>query len=913
MIETNEFLRVFSYWQTGERVKEIKMAIEMLSKVYEPQEVEQKWYQYWVEKKFFRADENGSSNTFCIVIPPPNVTGLLHMGHALNNTLQDILIRYKRMCGCNTLWMPGTDHAGIATQNVVEKQLQSEGLCRHDVGRKEFVKRVWQWREKYGGIIIQQLKRLGASCDWDRERFTMDEGLSRTVREVFVQLYEEGLIYQGDYIINWCPRCHTALSDLEVEHEEVEGRLYFVRYPLVGSKGFMVVATTRPETMLGDTAVAVHPEDPRYQTLVGKRVLLPLLHREISVIADEYVDIHFGTGALKITPAHDPNDFEIGNAHGLERVKVIDDDGVMSEQAGPYKGLDRFRCREKIIQDLEKMDLIEKIEKCHHQVGHCYRCKTVVEPLVSTQWFVRVKPLAERAVEAVEKGETVIIPKAWEKTYFEWMNNIRDWCISRQIWWGHQIPAWTCKACSKITVARQDPDRCAHCGSENLTQEEDVLDTWFSSALWPFSTLGWPEETKELTLYYPTSVLVTAFDILFFWVARMMMMGLKFMGKVPFREVYIHALVRDVEGQKMSKSKGNVIDPLLVMDKYGTDAFRFTLAALSVQGRDIRLAEERIVGYRNFANKIWNASRFVLMNLEEYDAHPGDTTTFSPSLVERWIVSCLHRVVKEVEEAFREYKFNELSHHIYQFIWHEFCDWYLELIKPVLYQKDDTVAKRSTQHTMVEVLAASLQLLHPLMPFITEEIWQKLPSTQGSIMVSSYPRYNPEKIDEDAEAKMSLIIEVVNSVRNIRWEMNVSPSQMVEVVLLSHNSKSLEILAQYKMYIENLARANRITITQRGERPRAAATAVAQDVEIFLPLEGIIDFTEEEKRLQKEIAKIDEELVFLTKKLANENFLSRAPEAIIEKERLKTRELREKRDTLEEGLNRIKKFILEAR
>jgi len=913
MIKTNEFLRVFSYWQTGERVKEIKMAIEMLSKVYEPQEVEQRWYQYWVEKKFFRADENGSSNTFCIVIPPPNVTGLLHMGHALNNTLQDILIRYKRMCGCNTLWMPGTDHAGIATQNVVEKQLQSEGLCRHDVGRKEFVKRVWQWREKYGGIIIQQLKRLGASCDWDRERFTMDEGLSRTVREVFVQLYEEGLIYQGDYIINWCPRCHTALSDLEVEHEEVEGRLYFVRYPLVGSKGFMVVATTRPETMLGDTAVAVHPEDPRYQTLVGKRVLLPLLHREISVIADEYVDIHFGTGALKITPAHDPNDFEIGNAHGLERVKVIDDDGVMSEQAGPYKGLDRFRCREKIIQDLEKMDLIEKIEKCHHQVGHCYRCKTVVEPLVSTQWFVRVKPLAERAVEAVEKGETVIIPKAWEKTYFEWMNNIRDWCISRQIWWGHQIPAWTCKACSKITVARQDPDRCAHCGSENLTQEEDVLDTWFSSALWPFSTLGWPEETKELTLYYPTSVLVTAFDILFFWVARMMMMGLKFMGKVPFREVYIHALVRDVEGQKMSKSKGNVIDPLLVMDKYGTDAFRFTLAALSVQGRDIRLAEERIVGYRNFANKIWNASRFVLMNLEEYDAHPGDTTTFSPSLVERWIVSCLHRVVKEVEEAFREYKFNELSHHIYQFIWHEFCDWYLELIKPVLYQKDDTVAKRSTQHTMVEVLAASLQLLHPLMPFITEEIWQKLPSTQGSIMVSSYPRYNPEKIDEDAEAKMSLIIEVVNSVRNIRWEMNVSPSQMVEVVLLSHNSKSLEILAQYKMYIENLARANRITITQRGERPRAAATAVAQDVEIFLPLEGIIDFTEEEKRLQKEIAKIDEELVFLTKKLANENFLSRAPEAIIEKERLKTRELREKRDTLEEGLNRIKKFILEAR
>ncbi len=557
---------------------------EVLSKVYDPRQVEEKWYQYWLDKGYFRADENGSDNTFSIVIPPPNVTGSLHMGHALNNTLQDILVRYKRMCGFNTLWMPGTDHAGIATQNVVEKQLSSEGIHREDLGREKFVERVWEWREKYGGIIFQQLKRLGASCDWERERFTMDEGLSRAVREVFVRLYEEGLIYQGDYIINWCPRCHTALSDLEVEHDEVKGNLYFVKYPVADSKKSVVVATTRPETMLGDTAVAVNPDDKRYQKLIGKKVILPILEREIPIIADEYVDMKFGTGALKITPAHDPNDFEIGNTHKLEIIKVIDNDGTMNEQAGPYKGLDRFRCRERILKDLKKMDLVSKIESYTHQIGHCYRCKTVVEPFVSKQWFVKVKPLAERALEAVEKGETVIIPKNWEKTYFEWMRNIRDWCISRQIWWGHQIPAWICEDCGKITVAREDPDQCAYCQSKNINQEEDVLDTWFSSALWPFSTAGWPDSTKELNLFYPTSVLVTAFDILFFWVARMMMMGIKFMGKVPFKEVYIHAIVRDLEGKKMSKSKGNVIDPLTVMDQHGTDAFRFTLAALSTQG-----------------------------------------------------------------------------------------------------------------------------------------------------------------------------------------------------------------------------------------------------------------------------------------------------------------------------------------
>jgi len=885
----------------------------VLSKVYEPHQVEEKWYQFWLDKGYFRADENGSDKTYTIVIPPPNVTGSLHMGHALNNTLQDILVRYKRMCGFNTLWMPGMDHAGIATQNVVEKQLSSEGISREDLGREKFVERVWQWREKYGGIIIQQLKRLGASCDWERERFTMDAGLSRAVREVFVSLYEEGLIYKGDYIINWCPRCNTALSDLEVEHDEVKGKLYFIKYPVVDSKKLVVVATTRPETMLGDTALAVNPNDKRYQKLIGKRAILPILNREIPIIADEYVDMKFGTGALKITPAHDPNDFEIGNTHGLERIKVIDNDGVMNGQAGPYEGLDRFRCRDKILKDLKKIELVKKVEDYNHQIGHCYRCKTVVEPFISKQWFVKVKPLAERALEAVEKGETTIVPKNWEKTYFEWMRNIRDWCISRQIWWGHQIPAWNCKECGKVTVAREDPDMCVYCQSKNIEQEEDVLDTWFSSALWPFSTSGWPDKTKELSLFYPTSVLVTAFDILFFWVARMMMMGLKFMGEVPFKEVYIHAIVRDVEGKKMSKSKGNVIDPLTVMDQYGTDAFRFTLAALAVQGRDVRLAEERIKGYRNFANKIWNASRFALMNLEGYNANNIDSSIVSSSLVDKWIVSRLHRLIREVEETLRDYKFNELAHLIYHFIWHEFCDWYLELIKPVLNQRDDNESKLATQHTMIKVLATSLQLLHPIMPFITEEIWQKLPTTQESIMISPYPECDLKKIDGDAEKKMDLIIDVVNNIRNVRWEMNVPPSQMVEVILFSKNHESLEILQDCKGYIESLGKADSVIISDSVTKPKSAATAVAQDVEIFLPLKGVIDFAEEEKRLKKEIGKTMKDLDSVNKKLSNEDFLAKAPEDIIEKEKVKAGDLKEKQEKLEKGLNRIRKLVSEVK
>jgi valyl-tRNA synthetase len=884
---------------------------EALGKVYEPHQVEQKWYQEWLEKGYFRADGTGSKKPFCIVIPPPNVTGSLHMGHALNNTLQDILIRYKRMCGYDTLWMPGTDHAGIATQNVVEKQLSSEGVSRKDLGRKKFIEQVWQWKGKYGGIIIQQLKRLGASCDWERERFTMDEGLSRAVREVFVRLYEEDLIYKGDYIINWCPRCHTALSDLEVEHEEVKGKLYWIKYPLAGSTEHLVVATTRPETMLGDTALAVNPHDKRFKTVVGKKAVLPLLDREIPIIADEYVDVQFGTGVLKITPAHDPNDFEIGTAHELESIRVIDDAGIMNDQAGPYRGLDRYSCRDKIIQDLTQRNLLEKVEEYDHTIGHCYRCKTVVEPLISKQWFVKVKPLAESALEAVEKGETVIIPENWEKTYFEWMRSIRDWCISRQIWWGHQIPAWTCQACGKITVAREDPDQCAYCQSKVLEQEEDVLDTWFSSALWPFSTLGWPDETTALDAFYPTAVLVTGFDILFFWVARMMMMGIKFMGKVPFKEVYIHALVRDVEGKKMSKSKGNVIDPLTVMDQYGTDAFRFTLTALSVQGRDIRLSEERIKGYRNFTNKIWNASRFALMHLEDYDPHGAPAEPPSPSLADRWIESRLHRVITRVEGTLHEYKFNELAHELYQFIWHELCDWYLELIKPALSEHGTSGAKSSAQRTMLDVLTASLQLLHPIMPFITEEIWHKLPGAKGSIMVSSYPRCNPEKSDEDAEGQMALIIDVVNSVRNVRWEMNVPPAQKVEIILSSKNARSREVLSQHRVYVENLARAERITVVEQVEKPESAATAVAQDVEIVMPLKGIIDFAEEERRLKKEINKLEKDLATVTGKLSSEDFLRKAPHDIIEKEKSKAQEITEKREKLLTSLNRIYKLISE--
>lgn len=882
-------------------------------KVYEPQQVEDKWYRFWEEQNLFRADEYSSKPPFSIVIPPPNVTGSLHMGHALNNTLQDILARYKRMDGYNVLWLPGTDHAGIATQNVVEKQLAEEGTDRHKLGREAFIERVWKWKQEYGGQIIKQLKKLGSSCDWSRERFTMDEGLSLAVREVFVRLFREGLIYRGDYIINWCPRCQTALSDLEVEHEQEQGNLYYIKYPLDDAKEFLVVATTRPETMLGDTAVAVHPEDKRYMKFIGRKVILPLMNRKIPIIADSYVTQEFGTGALKVTPAHDANDFEIGRRHRLEIIKVIDEAGKMNEQAGRYAGQSRSQCRKEVLKDLKNLNLLKKIEPFLHNVGHCYRCKTIIEPTLSKQWFVRTKPLAEPAIEAVKKGETRIIPGIWENTYFEWMFNIRDWCISRQIWWGHRIPAWYCQDCGEINVSSEEPERCALCGSNHLEQEQDVLDTWFSSALWPFSTLGWPQKTKDLEVFYPTSVLVTGFDILFFWVARMMMMGLKFMGQVPFRHVYIHALVRDAEGQKMSKSKGNVVDPLVVIEKYGTDAFRFTLAAFAAQGRDIRLSEERLAGYRNFANKIWNASRFTLSNLQDYDDQRQPCAGENQmTLADRWILSRVNRTIKEVRQSLDNYKFNEAASAIYQFLWHEFCDWYIELVKPVLNQEKNPDQRWWAQHTLREVFDIALRLLHPFMPFITEEIWQYLPGTKGSIMVADFPQFSEEQIQEKVEKEMEMIKQVIGAIRNLRSEMNIPPAKKVEVVLDTPSIEVLPTLAENQIYIENLALAGKITLQSGGEKPKASATAVIGAVEIFLPLRGLIKLDEEEKRINKEIAKLEEELARTNLKLHNEEFLQKArPEAVL-KEKEKGQVLMEKMAKLKEGLARVQAWMKEV-
>jgi len=884
------------------------MAVEVLEKGYDPAKVEDKWSSHWINNGFFKADVNDLRKTFSIVIPPPNVTGSLHMGHALNNTLQDILARFKRMAGFNVLWMPGTDHAGIATQNVVERELAQKGISRHSLGREEFIEHIWKWREEFGGIIINQLKKLGASCDWSRERFTMDEGLSRAVREVFVELYNEKLIYRGDYIINWCPRCQTALSDLEVEHEETEGYLYYLKYPLYNSKKFVVVATTRPETMLGDTAVAVNPNDERYKKLIGKTAVLPVIGRQIPVIADEYVNKDFGTGAVKVTPAHDVNDFEMGLRHNLEAIRVMDVDGRMNDNAGPYKGLDRFRCRKEIIEEFQKSGTLKKRENYSHNIGHCYRCKVVIEPTLSKQWFVKVKPLADVAIEAVKDSRVRIIPASWEKTYFEWMNNIRDWCISRQIWWGHRIPAWYCNDCGEVIVSKDDPTQCSKCLSSNISQETDVLDTWFSSALWPFSTMGWPEQTKELELFYPTSVLVTGFDILFFWVARMMMMGIKFMDKVPFEDVYIHALVRDIEGKKMSKSKGNVIDPLVIIEKYGADAFRFTLAAFAAQGRDIKLSEERIGGYRNFANKIWNASRFSLMNMEGYDENLIDKDRIEYTLSDKWIMSRLNRTIEQTRDALENYRFNEGAHFLYQFVWHEFCDWYIELIKPYLFDKADSKLRLNTQHVLLGVLNTVLCLLHPFMPFITEEIWSKLPNSEGSITVHQYPKSDSNLIDEKAEAEMNLIIDIVGNIRNVRGEMNIPPATQVETFLYTEDQETYDKLERNKDHIKNLARIGTLSMSSDKKEYKSSATAVVDKVEIFVPLKGIIDFYEEEKRLKKESDKIEKKLILLNKKLSNEDFLSKAPPHVIENERIENIKLIEKKRKFEEGIQRMQEL-----
>ena len=880
------------------------MSLKQFDKGYEPHEVEKRWSEYWENEQLFAAQEQSSKAGYSIVIPPPNVTGVLHMGHALNNTMQDILCRYRRLRGDNVLWMPGTDHAGIATQNVVEKKLAREGTDRHQLGREKFIEAVWQWREKYGSAIINQLKRLGASCDWKRERFTMDEGLSKAVRKVFVQLYDEGLIYRGNYIINWCHRCHTALADLEVEHEERDGHLYHIRYPYAEGTGAVVVATTRPETMLGDTAVAVHPDDERYRQVESDTVILPLMDRKIPIIRDGYVDMSFGTGALKVTPAHDPNDFDIGARHDLASIKVISDNGDMAAEAGRFEGLDRYECREAVVQALEKEALLVKVEPYRHSVGHCYRCKTVVEPNLSRQWFVRAKPLAEKAIDAVKNGQTTIIPEMWTNTYYDWMNNIRDWCVSRQIWWGHQIPAWTCDDCGEIIVAMEAPPTCPGCSSKKLVQETDVLDTWFSSALWPFSTMGWPDETPLLKTFYPTSVLVTGFDILFFWVARMMMMGIHFMNDVPFKDVYVHALVRDEEGKKMSKSKGNVIDPLNVIDRYGTDAFRYTLAAFAAQGRDIKMSEKRVDGYRHFINKLWNAARFALMHLEQgYQ----EINSQNLSLPDQWILSRLGQVTTGVAKALDSYRFNEAAGALYNFVWHEFCDWYLEAVKPALYDNLGPEAKEATRSVLWRVLRDTLILLHPFIPFVTEEIWHHMPGTDGSIMKAEYPEYAFESApSREPETKMGILMDVITGIRNVRGEMNIAPSLSLQVLVQAEDEQTREIIEAHRDLVINLARLNDLTVENAGQKPKSSATTVVNNAAVFVDLEGIIDFSKETRRLEKEINTLAVELTKTGKKLENEGFLSKAPADVIEKVKAKQSALLEKQLKLQTNLDRIK-------
>ncbi len=882
---------------------------EALSKSYSPQAVEEKWYKYWLEGGFFEAEDKSEKKPFSIVIPPPNVTGMLHMGHALNNTLQDIIIRYKRMKGYNSLWMPGTDHAGIATQNVVEQDLAKEGISRHDIGREQFIEDVWKWREKYGGIILNQLQKLGCSCDWKRERFTMDEGLSRAVREIFVKLYNDGLIYQGDYIVNWCPRCHTAISDLEVEYEEEKGGLWYIQYPYVKGEGGIVVATTRPETMLGDTAVAVNPTDERYEGVIGKKVILPLMNKEIDIIADDYVSKEFGTGAVKITPASDPNDFAMAERHGLEIIVVIDGNGVINENGGVYQGQDREVCRENVVEDLKKGGYLLREEAYLHNVGRCYRCKTIVEPAVSKQWFVKVKPLAKEATAAVVKGDTRIIPPMWEGTYFEWLEGIRDWCISRQIWWGHRIPVWYCDGCGKIIAAVEEPQGCPDCGGVSLRQDEDVLDTWFSSALWPFSTLGWPDKTEALETFYPTSLLVTGFDIIFFWVARMMMMGLYIMKEVPFNDVYLHALVRDEKGEKMSKSKGNSIDPLMMIDKYGADAFRFTLAAFTAQGRDVKMSEARIEGYQHFVNKLWNTARFAFMNLDDYSGKEEDGNDREYSLADRWIKDALNRTIREVERCLDEYRFNDASGTIYQFVWHELCDWYLEMIKPVLYSGNSPEGRLAAQETLSVVFENTIKLLHPFIPFVTEEIWQKMKGEEGSsIMVSTFPEVNKTYEDDEAFYRVGVLKEVIGNIRNIRGVMNIPPPKKLKVLLSVPDRKLRSILDDGTEYIINLANLGELSVEGTVEEPHGVATGIGGAIKIYVFLEGMVDIAAERARLEKEMKKLAKDLVIVSKKLNNQDFMEKASEEVIRKEEAKFEELKEKNRNLEEALKKLQEI-----
>ena len=902
-----------------------------LPKAYDPARVEPKWYKFWEERGYFTCELDPAKKPFAIVIPPPNVTGELHMGHALNNTLQDIIIRYKRMDGYAACWFPGMDHASIAVHSVLERGLErreldellreigyplpqdDRPLTRRDLGRENFLKLAWKWKERCGEEIVRQLKALGASCDWGRLRFTLDEGLSRAVREVFVRLYEEGYIYRGEYIINWCPRCQTALSDIEVEHEEHQDKLYYIKYPLAddqaqGGDRYITVATVRPETMLGDTAVAVHPEDDRYRELVGKEAILPLVGRRLPIIADEAVDPEFGTGAVKVTPAHDPVDFELGERHRLERINILNKDATLNENAGPYRGLDRFAARERIVEDLGRAGLLEKVEDYTHAVGHCQRCGTVIEPLISTQWFVEMEELARPAIEAVRSGRIKLIPKTWEKVYFDWLENIKDWCISRQLWWGHRIPAWYCQECGEITVSRETPKECVACGSTRIRQDEDVLDTWFSSALWPFSVMGWPEETEDLRRFYPTSLLVTGYDILFFWVARMIMMGLHFLGEVPFHTVYLHPLVRDEHGQKMSKSKGNVVDPMEMRERYGMDALRFTLAAGAAKGRELRFSIKSIEGYRKFLNKIWNAARLVLMNLEDFEPD-GLKLEEAPELElelelefeDRWILSRLAYQVGELRKHLENYDFNLAAEGLHNFVWHEFCDWYLEMVKPRLYG-GDPARRRAAQRVLHRVLSDILKMLHPFIPYITEEIWQLLPHREAeSIAIAPFPISVKAWRAPEVEEQMARLQELISAIRTIRSEMNVPPHKQARALIRAEDTGIKELVTRHQLFFRELAKVE-VTCGPEVERPPRAPRMILEGAEVFLPLEGLIDLEKERARLEKELAEVQRLLEASQRKLENEQFLERAPREIVEKEKAKAEELRERAERLRRNL-----------
>ena len=861
-----------------------------IPKVYDPASVEKKWYEFWEKNRYFHAEPEPGKKPFSIVIPPPNITGKLHMGHALDNTLQDILIRWHRMMGDNTLWMPGYDHAGLATQIKVEEVLKKEeGKTRFDLGREEFVKRVWAWKEEYGDRIINQLKCLGISCDWERKRFTMDEGCSRAVRETFVSLFEKGLIYKGTRITNWCVNCHTALSDIEVEHEDTPGHLWYVPYPVVGEEDtYLTIATTRPETIPGDTAVAVNPEDERYAKLIGKTLRLPILNREIPVIADSYVDTKFGTGAVKITPSHDPNDYEMGLRHNLPEIVVIGKDGVMTEEAGPFAGLERYECRKQIVARLKEEGYLVKIEEHSHAVGHCQRCHNIVEPLVSTQWFVKMQPLVKAAVDCVTDGRTQFVPERFTKNYTGWMENIHDWCISRQIWWGHRIPVWYCDDCGEMSASRTDLEKCPKCGSTHIHQDEDALDTWFSSALWPFSTMGWPDNTELLKQFYPTSVLVTGYDIIFFWVARMLIMGMEFMKEIPFEKVFIHGLVRDSQGRKMSKSLGNGIDPLEVIEKYGADTLRFMLITGNTPGNDMRFYWERVEGTRNFANKIWNASRFALMNMEGYDK---DAELAPYTLADKWILSRLQDTVKDVTGLLERFELGEAGRAIYDFIWSEVCDWYIEIAKPRLYNKEAAAERATAQHVLATVLVSAMKLLHPYMPFITEEIYQCLPHEAESIMISKWPVADESLIDPEAERGMNAIMDSIKAIRNMRAEVNANPGKKIPAIMLVSEDLR-EVVAHNDSYIKLLGGIDNLELRPlNGEKPENAMAAVVTGIEVYLPLAGLIDVEKETQRLSKELAAMEKDLQRAGGKLNNAGFLAKAPEDVIAKERAKYEEL----------------------